>query len=172
MGRAGCEVDLLRCHLERECGAVSKVCVGAQDSADDLAKGTQVAVSVQGWGSGSVPQPGLLRFRHGVVALLIVETVVRVEADLEELDQVLGDGRVCEQGVRHEGRGVAQAQLESGSGSGHGTDVLPARSGPQPGSGGPGYRTRAHRAGRRSGHPRTGSHSVCVHALGEFNPKS
>ncbi len=44
------------------------------------------------WFSSS--NQGCFDFDHGVRCALIVETVVQVEADLEELDQVLGDGRV------------------------------------------------------------------------------
>ena len=95
----GCEVNLLRCHLECECGAASKVCVSAQDSANDLTEGAQIAVSIQGGNLVQFLNQVGFDFLAACVALLIVETVVRVEADLEELDQVLGDGRVSEQGV-------------------------------------------------------------------------
>ena len=165
----GCEVDLLRCHLERECGAVSKVCVGAQDSADDLAKGTQVAVSVQGGDLVQFLNQGCFDFLTACVALLIVEAVVRVEADLEELDQVLGDGRVCEQGVRHEGRGVAQAQLNQVVVQGtEQTYFLPGQALSQD-QAVQGIGLALTEQVGVQGILVQGSHSVCVHALGEFN---
>ena len=167
----GCEVDLLRCHLECECGAVSQVCVGAQDSVNYLAEGAQVAVSVQGGDLVQFLNQGCFDFLAACVALLIVETVVRVEADLEELDQVLGDDRVSEQGVRHEGRSVAQAQLNQVVVQGtEQTYFLP------------GQALSQNQAVQGVGLALTeqvgvqcilvqGSYSVCVHALGELDPK-
>ena len=93
----GCEVNLLRCHLECECGAVSQVCVGAQDSANHLAEGAQVAVSVQGGDLVQFLNQGCFDFVTACIALLIVETVVRVEAGVEELDVELCDLRVRHQ---------------------------------------------------------------------------
>ena len=108
--RQGCEVNLLRCNLDGECLA-AQVGVGAQDGANNLAQGAQVAVGVQGGNLVQFLDQGHLNLFAACVALLVVQAVVRVEADVEELHQVLGDAGVGEQGVRHERGGVAQAQL-------------------------------------------------------------
>ena len=108
--RQGCEVNLLRCNLDGECLA-AQVGVGAQDGANNLAQGAQVAVGVQGGNLVQFLNQGHLNLFAACVALLVVQAVVRVEADVEELHQVLGDAGVGEQGVRHERGGVAQAQL-------------------------------------------------------------
>ena len=139
---------------ECERGAVSKVCVGAQDSADNLAEGAQVAVSVQG-GDLVSSQPGLLLISsRRALRCSSLRPLFGSKLTSKNRPGALVMAKLASRGVRHEGRGAAQAQLNQVVVvQGTGTDVLPARSGPQPGSGGPGYRTCAHRAGRRSGIP-------------------
>ena len=126
------------------------------DSADDLAKGTQVAVSVRVgiWFSSSTRAASISSRR--ALRCSSLRPLFGSKLTSKELDQVLGDGRVCEQGVRHEGRGVAQAQLNQVVVQGtEQTYFLPGQALSQD-QAVQGIGLALTRAGRRSGHPRTG----------------
>ena len=106
----GCEINLLRCNLDGEC-LTAQVSISTQDGANHLAQGAQVAVSIQGGDLVQFLNQANLKIFTACVALLVVQAIVRVEADVEELHQVLGDAGVSKQSVRHERRSVTQAQL-------------------------------------------------------------
>ena len=106
----GCEINLLRCNLDGKC-LTAQVSVSTQDGANHLAQGAQVTVSIQGGDLVQFLNQGSLKIFTACVALLVVQAIVRVEADVEELHQVLGDAGVSKQSVRHERRSVTQAQL-------------------------------------------------------------